>query len=121
GLCCAARAGLGSLPRSVVSLRRRRPRSRLFAYTTLFRSILTRRGWRSLRWSGAVARGSRRPAPSPGTAPDPRPSPARPGARPERTEEHTSELQSRFDLVCRLPLEKKNKYTDRRRRAPREC
>src|SRR5207249_5077065 len=30
--------------------------------------------------------------------------------RPERSEEHTSELQSRFDLVCRLLLEKK-KYT----------
>src|SRR5699024_11536529 len=27
-----------------------------------------------------------------------------------RSEEHTSELQSRFDLVCRLLLEKKNKY-----------
>src|SRR5699024_12652938 len=27
---------------------------------------------------------------------------------PERSEEHTSELQSRFDLVCRLLLEKKN-------------
>src|SRR5207249_11749069 len=26
-----------------------------------------------------------------------------------RSEEHTSELQSRFDLVCRLPLEKKKK------------
>src|SRR5699024_11405872 len=26
----------------------------------------------------------------------------------ERSEEHTSELQSRFDLVCRLLLEKKN-------------
>src|SRR5699024_12459081 len=25
-----------------------------------------------------------------------------------RSEAHTSELQSRFDLVCRLPLEKKN-------------
>src|SRR5437868_11543979 len=30
------------------------------------------------------------------------------GAR-VRSEEHTSELQSRFDLVCRLLLEKKNK------------
>src|SRR5699024_11929935 len=31
---------------------------------------------------------------------------------PERSEEHTSELQSRFDLVCRLLLEKKtNIYT----------
>src|SRR5699024_11875617 len=28
--------------------------------------------------------------------------------RPLRSEEHTSELQSRFDLVCRLLLEKKN-------------
>src|SRR5207249_10928794 len=29
-------------------------------------------------------------------------------ANEERSEEHTSELQSRFDLVCRLLLEKKN-------------
>src|SRR5699024_11853939 len=29
------------------------------------------------------------------------------GPVPERSEEHTSELQSRFDLVCRLLLEKK--------------
>src|SRR5699024_11707090 len=28
-----------------------------------------------------------------------------PGADPSRSEEHTSELQSRFDLVCRLLLE----------------
>src|SRR5207249_12310811 len=28
--------------------------------------------------------------------------------RPDRSEEHTSELQSRFDLVCRLLLEKNN-------------
>src|SRR5207249_11932874 len=28
---------------------------------------------------------------------------------PPRSEEHTSELQSRFDLVCRLLLEKKKK------------
>src|SRR5699024_153644 len=27
-----------------------------------------------------------------------------------RSEEHTSELQSRFELVCRLLLEKKNRY-----------
>src|SRR5690606_40180274 len=31
------------------------------------------------------------------------------GARPDRSEEHTSELQSRENLVCRLPLEKKKK------------
>src|SRR5438067_5771004 len=30
----------------------------------------------------------------------------------ERSEEHTSELQSRFDLVCRLLLEKKKKNND---------
>src|SRR5699024_11401980 len=29
-----------------------------------------------------------------------------------RSEEHTSELQSRFDLVCRLLLAKKNKHRD---------
>src|SRR5207249_9999729 len=29
-----------------------------------------------------------------------------------RSEEHTSELQSRFDLVCRLLLEKKKKYNN---------
>src|SRR5699024_11758578 len=31
---------------------------------------------------------------------------------PRRSEEHTSELQSRFDLVCRLLLEKKKKSRD---------
>src|SRR5699024_11351283 len=43
---------------------------------------------------------------------------SRPGMRvavDQRSEEHTSELQSRFDLVCRLLLEKKN----RERRGPR--
>src|SRR5207247_6732761 len=35
-------------------------------------------------------------------------SPARPLSVTSRSEEHTSELQSRVDLVCRLPLEKKN-------------
>src|SRR5699024_11479890 len=33
--------------------------------------------------------------------------------RPIRSEEHTSELQSRFDLVCRLLLEKKKKRQQR--------
>src|SRR5699024_7134868 len=36
------------------------------------------------------------------------------GAWPPRSEEHTSELQSRFDLVCRLLLEKKKKKTNKR-------
>src|SRR5271167_5093803 len=65
---------------------RRPPRSTLFPYTTLFRST----GSRSL---------ARRPAPHP-----------RRRSAPSRSEEHTSELQSRFDLVCRLLLEKKKKY-----------
>src|SRR5207249_9042406 len=63
------------------------PTSTLFPYTTLFRSPPTR--------------------PSPRTR-----APARQARRPDshgraRSEEHTSELQSRFDLVCRLLLEKK--------------
>src|SRR5207249_8395546 len=33
---------------------------------------------------------------------------------PTRSEEHTSELQSRFDLVCRLLLEKKKKKKKRK-------
>src|SRR5699024_8302731 len=35
------------------------------------------------------------------------------GAEHARSEEHTSELQSRFDLVCRLLLEKKKKEGNR--------
>src|SRR5207248_7803557 len=34
-----------------------------------------------------------------------------PNSDSKRSEEHTSELQSRFDLVCRLLLEKKQKVT----------
>src|SRR5438067_8204418 len=39
----------------------------------------------------------------------PRQADAQPRADADRSEEHTSELQSRFDLVCRLLLEKKKK------------
>src|SRR6266702_7720228 len=62
---------------------RRPPRSTLFPYTTLFRSIL-------------VAAGS-----SAGAARFPK------CLGEPRSEEHTSELQSRGHLVCRLLLEKK--------------
>src|SRR6266516_6840178 len=62
---------------------RRPPRSTLFPYTTLFRSSRPRR---------------------PGRGPPPRTARAR-----GRSEEHTSELQSPYDLVCRLLLEKKKK------------
>src|SRR6266704_2874585 len=66
----------------------RPPRSTLFPYTTLFRS----------------------PPPRPAQGPLSPSTCGRPGCLrvPSRSEEHTSELQSRFDLVCRLLLEKKN-------------
>src|SRR6266704_4807465 len=64
---------------------RRPPRSTLFPYTTLFRSSAAREPCRC-RWQPRLT--------------DPR-----------RSEEHTSELQSRFDIVCRLLLEKKKKKT----------
>src|SRR5699024_12811642 len=46
-----------------------------------------------------------------------RPDTGRESERRSRSEEHTSELQSRFDLVCRLLLEKKksNKNIDQER------
>src|SRR5437773_5784317 len=40
---------------------------------------------------------------------DPKPLLAKRLLRKFRSEEHTSELQSHHDLVCRLPLEKKNR------------
>src|SRR5438067_4640227 len=74
---------------------RRPPTSTLFPYTTLFRSsrhhadhLYAERRRRTRRPARAAARTHRLT-----------------GAR---SEEHTSELQSRFDLVCRLLLEKKN-------------
>src|SRR2546430_8458486 len=66
---------------------RRPPRSTLFPYTTLFRSLDGEPCGASgelLRW---VPEGIRR--------------------RNKRSEEHTSELQSQSNLVCRLLLEKK--------------
>src|SRR5207253_10679012 len=65
---------------------RRPPRSTLFPYTTLFRSMSARCCSRLFR---CVSRTSRK--------------------RSSRSEEHTSELQSRGHLVCRLLLEKKKK------------
>src|SRR2546422_3691147 len=80
---------------------RRPPRSTLFPYTTLFRSLL-----RQLRIDPRLARRpSRAHAGSAGTRRRLR---LRSRA-PPRSEEHTSELQSRLHLVCRLLLEKKKK------------
>src|SRR5437764_7729115 len=66
---------------------RRPPRSTLFPYTTLFRSLhephVRAGGGRRRRRAPAVPR--------------------------QRSEEHTSELQSPMYLVCRLLLEKKKK------------
>src|SRR5438094_7188130 len=67
---------------------RRPPRSTLFPYTTLFRSPAARRGAEDFR----ARRG---------------PHPSLSGLARKRSEEHTSELQSPYDLVCRLLLEKK--------------
>src|SRR5437868_9661661 len=66
------------------------PRSTLFPYTTLFRS------WRYFRRGGgwAMLKLMNEPIEA---------------GQHARSEEHTSELQSRFDLVCRLLLEKKKK------------
>src|SRR5689334_23572757 len=89
---------------------RRPPRSTLFPYTTLFRSLeqdgyIERRphprSRRADSWSltdAGLEELARARAPR--------------GRRPsERSEEHTSELQSQFHLVCRLLLEKKNNTT----------
>src|SRR5690554_7104448 len=91
---------------------RRPPRSTLFPYTTLFRSLIGADGvWSAVRhhlfpqvraeFSGLIAwRGTL----------DARQLPRdHASARVQRSEEHTSELQSRPHLVCRLLLEKKKK------------
>src|SRR5688572_31138738 len=70
---------------------RRPPRSTLFPYTTLFRSLRRSDAHAPRRFGVGDAR-----------------------ARRGRSEEHTSELQSQSNLVCRLLLEKKKKYSLRR-------
>src|SRR2546430_7710750 len=82
---------------------RRPPRSTLFPYTTLFRS-LTFREWRP---GARLAHGLWRiPYPADGTEVTPTVVLA-PVVGFDRSEEHTSELQSQSNLVCRLLLEKK--------------
>src|SRR2546430_13146918 len=99
---------------------RRPPRSTLFPYTTLFRSAAKRPA------AGCATRHPQDPlaacsepvsiaVPGHSKAADrPLLAPAwnrlRPKPRRVRSEEHTSELQSQSNLVCRLLLEKKNKY-----------
>src|SRR5258707_11825629 len=100
---------------------RRPPRSTLFPYTTLFRSgeppaghdadpRVRVREARLARSDEHVARERELEAAGHGDAvhcADDRPIALAEGCR---SEEHTSELQSRQYLVCRLLLEKKNKY-----------
>src|SRR3712207_7348438 len=100
---------------------RRPPRSTLFPYTTLFRSVL--KGLKVLRIDPAaqladlaerevVARFETRHQPGPGLYPCPEDlvlDPKSALAEGDRSEEHTSELQSRQYLVCRLLLEKKKR------------
>src|SRR5438132_4839844 len=68
---------------------RRPPRSTLFPYTTLFRSMLGLEAVEPLDLVGTAQRSL--------------------STIRQRSEEHTSELQSHSDLVCRLLLEKKKK------------
>src|SRR5438067_6215661 len=86
---------------------RRPPRSTLFPYTTLFRSqnrsLLCCQHGSTRRKTGHCS-GNHRDREEPQSVNYGR------GHR-DRSEEHTSELQSRFDLVCRLLLEKKKKKT----------
>src|SRR2546427_7827144 len=95
---------------------RRPPRSTLFPYTTLFRSVRMKAPGHRGRLD-VEPRVQRRPA-FPGRqrrelAPEGRICRWRrvepPQERADRSEEHTSELQSQSNLVCRLLLEKKKK------------
>src|SRR5258708_18439469 len=84
---------------------RRPPRSTLFPYTTLFRSVPREvegiEGWMNL--DCLAARGALRPERELASSRSGRKAPL------ARSEEHTSELQSPDHLVCRLLLEKKKK------------
>src|SRR2546421_4721412 len=84
---------------------RRPPRSTLFPYTPLFRSLSRSGGATSASSASSGVAGESAPR---GRGPRyrRRASAGAIGCR-ARSEEHTSELQSRSDLVCRLLLEKK--------------
>src|SRR3989475_6520168 len=97
---------------------RRPPRSTLFPYTTLFRSVTgpSGSGKSSLVFDTLYAEGQRRYVETFSAYArqflDRMDKPAVDrveGVPPARSEEHTSELQSQSNLVCRLLLEKKKK------------
>src|SRR3712207_7599295 len=86
---------------------RRPPRSTLFPYTTLFRSLLSSR---ALMWqyvSCVVGGDYREDDVELHSLPLYHCAQLDVFLGPDRSEEHTSELQSRQYLVCRLLLEKK--------------
>src|SRR5437764_3329394 len=83
---------------------RRPPRSTLFPYTTLFRSVTASQS------IALAATSMTRTAPPP-----PPSSTVKSGDNGCRSEEHTSELQSPMYLVCRLLLEKKKKKEKKNR------
>src|SRR3712207_9006357 len=90
---------------------RRPPRSTLFPYTTLFRSLQLRRRVDHGGHAVERVRAERREAVDPAAdrrleLPHAHVERGR-AVRHHRSEEHTSELQSRQYLVCRLLLEKK--------------
>src|SRR2546430_12242827 len=91
---------------------RRPPRSTLFPYTTLFRSLSGAGALPTGRGGGRVRLEGRHQ-----TRPDRHRMAGlavRLGGRRSRSEEHTSELQSQSNLVCRLLLEKKKNTSKRR-------
>src|SRR5256885_11124735 len=96
---------------------RRPPRSTLFPYTTLFRSV-TAVGIESLT---RLSTGARPRSLNTGLL---GPQPSAFGLRllhldhRDRSEEHTSELQSPCNLVCRLLLEKKTQMPTRPHLSP---
>src|SRR2546422_1957703 len=96
---------------------RRPPRSTLFPYTTLFRSLGRDEVDGPARQRGAALVQL--------ASVDGRAHIARDPAGSYRSEEHTSELQSRLHLVCRLLLEKKKTrhapYCPRRRSLHGSC
>src|SRR5256885_9816113 len=93
---------------------RRPPRSTLFPYTTLFRSIRFTLGRSKLSEEISIClcnNGSSFTETSSSLAFTNGASVLKCGS--SRSEEHTSELQSPCNLVCRLLLEKKTKVVDR--------
>src|SRR2546429_6200582 len=89
---------------------RRPPRSTLFPYTTLFRSLISgKRRVDGLKWNVPdLDQLDDRHRNAIGQRDDADVACRR---QRQRSEEHTSELQSRLHLVCRLLLEKKTKIS----------